>query len=63
MVETAQRKSQYTALRQARETKEITPNATVRELLANLSLLEYRNTTAWGDVNPVVFSLLGEKTS
>jgi hypothetical protein len=53
----------YTALRQARETKEITPNDTVRALLANLSLLEYRNTTAWGDVNPVVFSLLGQETS
>ncbi len=53
----------YTALRQAHETKALPPTATVRDLLANLSLLEYRNTIAWGDVNPVVAALLGEATS
>lgn len=52
----------YEALRQAHQTKAITPNETVRQLLENLSLLEYRNAMAWGDVNPIVVSLLGEGT-
>ena len=30
----------------------------VREVLANLSLLEYRNTIAWCDVHPIVRTLL-----
>jgi hypothetical protein len=48
----------YAALRQARETKQITPDDTVRQLLENLSLLEYRNDVPWCDVHPVVQKLL-----
>jgi hypothetical protein len=46
------------ALRKARATKEIPPDETVRQLLGNLSLLEYRSERAWGDVHPVVRTLL-----
>ncbi len=48
----------YAALREAHQTKQITPNETVRQLLENLSLLEYRNAVAWCDVHPVVQQLL-----
>jgi DNA polymerase III delta prime subunit len=48
----------YDVLRDAHETKQITPSETVREVLANLSLLEYRNTIAWCDVHPIVRTLL-----
>ena len=48
----------YDALRKAHQTKQIIPDDTVRDLLANLSLLEYRNTVAWCDVHPLVRTLL-----
>ena len=48
----------YEALREARKTKLITPDETTRQLLENLSLLEYRNTVAWCDVHPIVHDLL-----
>jgi hypothetical protein len=48
----------YDALRKAQETREIIPDDTVRQLLQNLSLLEYRNTEAWCNVHPIVRPLL-----
>jgi hypothetical protein len=48
----------YEALREAHSTKQIIPNETVRQLLENLSLLEYRNTNSWCDVHPLAQSLL-----
>jgi hypothetical protein len=47
-------------LRQAQSSKAIVPNETVRQLLDNLSLLEYLNTETWCDVAPVVRSLIGQ---
>jgi DNA polymerase III delta prime subunit len=48
----------YDALIKAHATKQIIPNETVRQLLENLSLLEYRNSENWCDVQPVVQRLL-----
>jgi hypothetical protein len=48
----------YEALRKARVTKQITPDETVRQLLENLSLLEYRNDDTWCDAHTIVRSLL-----
>ncbi len=49
---------QYEALRDAQNSKRIVPNETVRKLLENLSLLEYRNGDVWCDVNPVIKALI-----
>jgi len=48
----------YPALVEAHKSKQITQTETVRQLLENLSLLEYRNGEAWCDVHPVVQRLL-----
>ena len=48
----------YDALRQARQTKQIVPDEVVQQLLANQSLLEYRNRVFWCDVHPVVRELV-----
>jgi len=52
------RPEHYAALRSARGTKQIVPDETGRQLLENLSLLEYRTGRAWCDVHPVVRPLL-----
>lgn len=48
----------YEALRKARESKQISSDESTRQLLENLSLLEYRNTVAWCNVHPIVRALL-----
>jgi len=48
----------YEALRKARATKQITPDETMRQLLENLSLLEYRNDDTWCDAHTIVRTLL-----
>lgn len=48
----------YEALRKARESKQISSDEATRQLLENLSLLEYRNTVAWCNVHPIVRTLL-----
>ena len=50
----------YDTLKRLKEdkTKKIMNEETVQELLHNLSLLEYRNDETWGDVHPIVKSLL-----
>ncbi len=48
----------YAALREIQQTRQITPNETARQCLENLSLLEYSNAVAWGDVHPIVKPLL-----
>jgi hypothetical protein len=50
----------FATLREAQRTKLIVPNEVGRQLLENLSLLEYQNEKAWCDVHPIVASLLPE---
>jgi len=51
-------KNQLQALRQVRKSKQINNDDDHRQLLQNLSVLEFRNTTLWYDVHPVVRSLI-----
>lgn len=54
------REDQYQMLKKINEDKEkrVTNNEIVRQLLHNLSLLEYRNDESWVDVHPIVKPLL-----
>ena len=48
----------YIALKEAHRTKNIVADEIYRQVLENLSLLEYQNTDNWCDVQPVVQKLL-----
>jgi Cdc6-like AAA superfamily ATPase len=48
----------YDALKKAQQSKQISSDESMRQLLENLSLLEYRNTITWCDVHPIVRTLL-----
>lgn len=48
----------YDALRRSLSEKEFVADDVTRELLANQSLLEYRNNKVWCDVHPIVRGLL-----
>jgi hypothetical protein len=52
---------QYTQLGVCHKTKELRNSDQFKDLLGNLSLLEYRNDENWCDVNPIVLPLIEEK--
>jgi hypothetical protein len=52
---------QYSRLRKCRETRELRNSDQFKDLLGNLSLLEYRNKENWCDVNPIVLPLIEEE--
>jgi hypothetical protein len=52
---------QYSRLRKCRNTRELRNSDQFKDLLGNLSLLEYRNKENWCDVNPIVLPLIKEK--
>lgn len=51
----------YDALKKAQQSKQISSDESTRQLLENLSLLEYRNTVTWCDVHPIVRTLLTQR--
>lgn len=51
----------YLTLRQYRQTRWLENEEAVREVLHNLSLLEYANDQRWCDVHPIVASLLEQE--
>lgn len=53
----------YATLRRRRQDKSLVNEEEVRDLLHNLSLLEYRNDQVWCDVNPIVAPLLEGESS
>jgi hypothetical protein len=53
-------KHQIATLKKVHRTKEVDNDEEYRELLHNLSCLEYWNEDVWYDVHPVVLPLLGE---
>ncbi len=53
--------SHYLTLRQYRQTRWLENEEAVREVLHNLSLLEYANDQRWCDVHPIVASLLEQE--
>lgn len=52
---------QLDLLRQVRKTKRVENEQEYRDLLHNLSVLEYRNHQAWYDVHPLIEALLDDE--
>jgi hypothetical protein len=51
---------QYTRLKECHEGKELRNSDQFKDLLGNLSLLEYRNEESWCEVHPIVVPLIEE---